>query len=473
MNYPFGPFAPDLSELNSGVAAVARNVYPGLNSYTPVLAADTPYSDALGESPRGLFLARKQNGTFVALAGTASKLYRLDGTSWTEIGSGFSVPTDELWSGAQFGTNFIFTNFTDGPQVYDLEAGGSTSALGGSPPAARYVDVIEDYLVLASLDTDAFAIAWSDTNDATNWTTGNSGSQSFPDGGRVQNFAGAAGLVIQETVKRRMIHSPGSAEVFQFAKVEEAKGTIAPYSVIKFGPWLGHLSEDGFWFNDKNISAGRITKHFFDNVDRSRLFSVIGSFDPNRPIFYWLGRTTSAETYDFGVMYNWQADKWSELVTSDILMMSNMATTNMTLEQIAALFASLEVITPSLDSRVWQGGRPVFGIINSDFELCFFEGDALEATLETGEVQIFPGRRSLTRSIRPLVNTTSAVSYVKRRERTADSFTASSESSMQTSGECPMKVGGRYQRYGVRIPAASTWNHATGVEVKATQLGQR
>jgi hypothetical protein len=473
MMIPFGEFAPDLAELGSSVSAVALNVYPALNSYTPVLGADTAYSDALPAAPRGLFLGRKQNGTFVAFAGTAATLQRLDGTSWTEIGSGFAVPTDEFWSFTQFGQYVIATNIVDGPQVYDIEAGGTTSALGGSPPNARFVDVIEDYVVLASLDTDAFAIAWSDTNDAANWTTGNSGSQSFPDGGRVQNFAGAAKRVVQETVHRQMIHAPGSAEVFQFTKVEQAKGTISPYSVIKFGPWMAYLAEDGFWFNDKNISAGRITKYFFDNIDRTRLFSVIGSFDPNRPIFYWLARTTGAETYDFGLMYNWQADRWSQINPEEVLLVSNMATTNMTLEQIAALFASLEVITPSLDSRVWQGGRPVFAVINSDFELCFFEGDAMEATLETGMTQHFPEHKALIRSIRPAVNTSAAMCYVKRKERLADSFTTSAESSMQTSGECPMKVSGRYIRHGVRIPAASTWSNIQGVEVKATRLGLR
>lgn len=474
MRLAFGSFEPDKAELDSNVCAVATNVYPALNSYIPVLGADSPYSDALPAAPLGLFLARKENGTFVDLACTQTAIYRLDGTSWTEIGSGFTGPsTDELWSGAQFGNYFIFTNINDGPQKYDLEAGGTTAALGGTPPDARYVDVIEDYVVLASLSTDAFAIAWSDTNNPENWTTGNSGSQSFPDGGRVQNFAGAAKLVIQETVKRQMIHAPGSAEVFQFAKVEEAKGTIAPYSVIKFGPWLAYLAEDGFWFNDKNISAGRTTEYFFDNIDRTRIFSVIGSFHPSLPIFFWLGRTTGNDTYDFGLMYNWQADRWAQLTATDILLVSNSATTNMTLEQIAALFASLEVITPSLDSRVWQGGRPVFGIINDSFELCFFEGDALEATLETGEMQIFPGYRSLTRSIRPLVDTSSAVAYVRERERQADAMVKSSEATMRTSGECPMKVSGRLKRYGVRIPAAASWNHVQGVELKATQLGLR
>lgn len=473
MRQLWGDFAPDLAELDAGVAAVALNVYPGLNSYSPVLAADTPYSDALPEAPRGLFLARKQNGTFVALAGTDGTLQRLDGNTWTEIGSGFNVPVDEFWSGTQFGTTFIFTNITDGAQKYSIEAGGSISALGGSPPAARFVDVIEDYVVLASLSSDAFAIAWSDTNDAEDWSAGNSGSQSFPDGGRVQNFAGAAGLVIQETTIRRMIHAPGSAEVFQFAKVEQAKGTISPYSVIKFGPWVAYLAEDGFWFNDKNISAGRLTKYFFDNVDRTRLFSVLGSFDPTKPIFYWLARTSDDDTYNFGLVYNWQADKWAELSTTDILMVSNMATTNLTLEQIAAMFPTLEDITPSLDSRVWQGGRPVFGIINSTFELCFFEGDALEATIETGERQLIPNRRAMVTAVRPLIDASAAVVRVGRRERQADARVWSDEAAMQTSGTCRTRTSGRLFRFRMRVPAATSWLHSQGVEIEAAAQGMR
>lgn len=477
MRLPAGEWLPDVAEMDTStqegpIAAVARNVYPGANSYLPVPGADTPYATALPAAPYGLYMAEKEAGSFDAFAGTQTKLYKYVAAAPVEVGSGYSVPDDELWAFAQFGNSLIATNITNGPQVFDIEAGSSFSALGGSPPAARYVDVIEDYVVLASLSTDAFAIAWSDTNDATNWTTGNSGSQTFPDGGRVQNFSGAAGLVIQERAVRQMIHTPGSAEVFQFSKVADARGTIAPYSLIRFGNEVGYLADDGFWFAGENIGANKVNNFFFASVDRSRLFSVLGAIDPSRPIFYWLARTTAAATYDFGLMYNWKSRRWSEL-DADILMAANIATPGVTLEELGAAYPDLETVPYSLDSRVWQGGRPVFGIIDADYKLAFFEGDNLEATFETGERQFNPNGRSLVRSVLPHVDTSSAVVAIGKRARLADARTWSSESSMQTSGRMPVKSDGRYHRIRIRVPAGTTWTNLHGCDVDVSATGTR
>lgn len=477
MRLNLGEWLPDVAELDTAtdagpICAVARNVYPGANSYLPILGADTAYASALDAAPRGLYMVQKEDGSFKAFAGTAAKLVEYVAAVPTDRGTGYAVPDDEQWSFAQFGTSLIATNFTDGPQVIDIEAGSSFAGLGGSPPTARYVDVIEDYVVLASLGSDPFGIAWSDTNDATNWSTGNSGSQSFPDGGRVQNFSGAAGLVIQERAVRQMIHTPGSVEVFQFSKLADARGTIAPYSVIKFGDKVGYLAEDGFWFEGTNIGANKINSYFFANCDRSRLFSVKGAFDPTRPIFYWVARTTDDPAYDFGVMFNWKSGRWSEL-DYDILDMANIGTPGVTLEELAVAYPSIEDVPYSLDSRVWQGGRPVFAIINAAFELAFLEGDALEATIETGERELAQGRRTLIRSVRPLVDTSGAVIAVGRRSRQADALAWTSESAMQTSGRCPVKADGRYHRIRLRVPAASTWSHAQGFDLEAGPSGIR
>lgn len=474
---PFGDWLPDVAELDTAtdagpICAVARNVYPGANSYLPIPGADSAYASALPAAPRGLYMAQKKDGSFRAYAGTASKLYEYVSAVPTEMGTGYAVPDDEQWSFAQFGTTLIATNFADGPQYIDIEAGTSFAGLGGTPPDARYVDVIEDYLVLASLGSDPFGIAWSDTNDAADWSGGNSGSQTFADGGRVQNFSGAAGLVIQERCVRQMIHTPGSAEVFQFSKLADARGTIAPYSVIKFGEKVGYLAEDGFWFDGVNIGANRINNTFFANVDRSRLFSTKGAFDPTRPIFYWVARTTEAAVYDYGVMYNWKSDRWAEL-DYPLHDMANIATTGMTLEELAVAYSNIENVPYSLDSRIWQGGRPGFAIINSAYELAFLEGANIEATIETGERELASGKRSMVRSVRPLVDASGAVVSVGRRSRQADAFLWTDEAAMQTSGRCPVRADGRFHRVRLRVPQGATWTHASGVELDAAVSGVR
>jgi len=115
----------------------------------------------------------------------------------------------------------------------------------------------------------------------------------------------------------------------------------------------------------------------------------------------------------------------------------------------------------------------VFGVIDSALKLAFFEGDTLEATMETGDRQLAPGRRALATGVRPLVDTSSAVARIGKREREADPRVWDAEMTMQTSGVCPGRSGGRFHRFRVRIPAGTTWTHASGVEVTAQPQGGR
>lgn len=476
MRIPFAPWEPDRAELDTAVSAVAQGVLPGLNSYVPV-KGPSAYSSALPAAPTGLWLAQKSDGSFIVLAGTASNLYLLDGgtLAFTSIGSGYTVPTDELWSGAQFGTKFYATNITDGLKVYDIEAGGSFGAGTGSPPIARIVVPIEGHLWLLGLNTDPAGGQWSATEDATGWTagTGNSDVFSFKDGGRIMSAAPAAKLIIQERAVRRIIHQPGDPLVFAFDKVEDAKGTIAPYSVIPFGSAVAYLTEDGFWFNGQPIGKDRIDSWFLGQANQDRLFSVLGTYDPVRPLFYWAFRTGSGAAYDQMLVYNWKTDRWS-VVPIDLYIVSYLATPGTTLEGLDADYPDIDVDVPfSLDSRIWQGGRPVFGVIGSDLKLSFFEGDNLEATIETGERQLRAPGRTLVNWVTPLVDSSEALARAGKRERLADARTWSTEAAMQASGRCSLRSNGRYHRFRVRIPAGATWTHALGVDVESASAGLR
>ena len=478
MRVGLGDFAPDLAEQDvvdeagATVLKVALNVHPDFNSYKPIAGPDTPYSDALAANPRGLWYVQKQAGTYDILGGTQSTLQKMTAAVWASAGTGFSVPDDENWSGTQVGTKFYATNYTDGPQVYDVEAGGSFAALAGSPPTGRVIEVVNDHLMLGSTSTSAFGVSWSDTNDYTDWSSGNSSSQIFPDTGRVQAICGAASRIITERAIWQITFQPGASVVFTFDKIEQAKGTISPSSVVKVGNTFGYLAEDGFWFNGEAIGEGRVNDYFLNRIDRSRLFSVLGALDPIRPIIFWLARTSSSDTYDTGLMYNWQIKRWAEL-DYDILFMAAAATPGLTLEELAVLYPNLETVPYSLDSRVWQGGRPVPAIIDTAKKLAFFEGDNLEATIETGERNFFPGKLAWFDSVAPIVDTSAAVVALGGRQRQADSRTWTSEASMMASGLCKPRARTKLARIRVRIPAATTWTDIQGFDVMARPVGWR
>ncbi len=466
MRYAWPDFKPDLADVDTKVSGLMTNVIPGANSYRP-LAGPAPYSDALAADPRGQWLARTSAGDAIQLAATASNIYKLSGTSWGSIGDSYTLSTDEFWAGVQFGIYFYWNSADDGLQKYDLDAGGSISAVGGNSQAAKHMDVVEEYLVYGNTATSPREIEWSATNDGDTYGSGNSGSQIFPDGGPISAICGATNLVIQENIIRRMVPDPEGA-IFQFEKLEQSRGSIAPQSVIRFGATIAYLAEDGFWlrseFESEAIGQNAVNRHFLSVVNENQLYTVLGRNDPSRPLFWWHYRTGETSTYDRALIYNWAVKKWAD-VEMDVLFASESATAGITLEQLSALYPDLETVPYSLDSRVWLGGRPIYAVIDTDRKLAFLDGDNLAATLRTGKMQLLQGQRARLRGVRPMINNTAATAATRAWNRLGDSASFSSATSQQPSGLVPLNKGGRYHQIEMQVAAAAVWSHSQGLEV--------
>ena len=133
---------------------------------------------------------------------------------------------------------------------------------------------------------------------------------------------------------------------------------------------------------------------------------------------------------------------------------------------------NLDSINIALDTDFWSGGQLYLGAIDSNFKAAIFSGTENEGTLETRELELFPGHRSSITNIRPIVDATSTVT-VKSRERLADTATESSSSTMVSSGDNPVRQSGRYFKIKVITPSGSVWSHAQGVDINATKIGLR
>lgn len=481
MKIPVAEWLPDVAELDAGVASVARNVFPAANSYQPIKRA-TAYSGVMevGATPCGLGVGNTQLGAFKVIGGSTNKLWLLDGTVWDEAGSGYSATTDERWSFTQFGTAFLAGNINTALQVIDLDGGTTFSSVTGSPPKARFWDTVSDFVIAAGLESNPQAVQWSGINDYESWTPGTdlSDIQEFPDGGRIMNVTGAGEIIVQERKLRRMIRAPGSGLAFTFQEITAARGTIAPFSVIKYGGGIAYLAEDGFWFNDQPIGKGKVDKYFLSQADNSLLYSVIGTFDPTGPRLIWIYKSGAAEYYDKGLVYDWSLGRWSDFDTGaygdigGLWDISNLGTPGLSLEDLDALYATLEDVEYSLDSRVWLGGRPVLAGLGSEGKLVFFEGANALATMETGEAELIPGYRSLITAARPLVESSACTVQIGKRDRLADTRTWGTAADMVTSGRNPVRASGRYLRLRATVPAGETWTHFQGFDIPDTNVSK-
>jgi hypothetical protein len=251
---PFADWRPDISNYQGTYSQTAQNVVPRGDGYGP-FEDFVAFTSALPAPCRGFFYARKSDGTIAVFAGTATRLYQLNNTTftWTDVSQGgaaySSLPSTDHWQFAQFGNDVIAVQANVVPQVFDTTSSTAFATLGGSPPQARYIAVVGSFVVLSGLLSTPYRIQWSGLNAITTWTAGVNSSdfQDFPDGGIVRGVAGGEfGIIFQETAMRQLVYTPGSPVIFTIERLTEDKGLMAPYSLIRAANQIFFLAPQGF-----------------------------------------------------------------------------------------------------------------------------------------------------------------------------------------------------------------------------------
>jgi len=132
---------------------------------------------------------------------------------------------------------------------------------------------------------------------------------------------------------------------------------------------------------------------------------------------------------------------------------------------------NLDALTVSLDDFE-TANRPKIAFVDDGHLLGYFTGDNLEATLTTAE-QTGVQSRMFIRGLYPITDAPSAYGSVGRRENLNATASYTSETLINTQGMCPQRASARHARAKVRIPAATNWTYATGVEPDYTAEGKR
>lgn len=407
----FGEWLPDRDPLDNPGIVECKNLVP--DTYYRPMRGLTPLGTAMTEACLGAFSGKDDSGASFNFAGTADKMYQLDGSDWTQINTLFATSAENRWHFDRFGDLIIATNRDDAIQKFDLGSDSAFSTLSGSPPKAKHIGVVRDFLVLSNLDTGANIVKWSGINDATEWTTGvgESDSQVIPEGGPIKGFQGGEyGLVFQENQIVRMDYQ-GPPYGFSFEKIEDNIGTIAAGSVIKRGIYTYFLDQNGFYVTDgshaKPIGGTKIDKYFFQKLDQQFLYKISSTIDPINKVVIWayVGIDSLDEQPNWLIMFNWETGRWSEAEAS-LETLFNSLSTGVTLDDLDALYADLDSIDVSLDSRLFQGGSLILAAVDTNHKLAAFTGDILEAVIKTGFVEISPMRFTLLQEVWPEIDGT-------------------------------------------------------------------
>lgn len=456
-----GPYRPDVADTNPGISRYALNLTMRADaqgvSYHPRKSLQVATSStALPAAPRGAIAVVAQSGAFKGYFGTAGTLQSLDNDfGFTEIGTGYTLTAGHNWGFCQYGDHLIATNTTDGMFQWNIESGGSVTAISGAPDA-RSVFFWAEMVIALDCDGDNRLMRNSSPGSYTNWTTRGAQKSPFADGeglmgGGVLNEGQAA--VIQRA-GTHILTVTGTDRIFRRDKVSDV-GALNPECIVQ-APGAVY-----FWDSSgpqritaqgvEAIGAGKIALTYAEIMDATTL---TGAYDPERRQVVWRIDANNLVVYDI-------ATGEFMPVEDDTSAIVKMASTALTLEGLDA-FGTLDSLPYSLDSAAWQGGKPRLAALDAAYKFGFFDGDSLEAVADTSTLT---DRVSMLASwCEPVTDAEGVTVTLGVRDRLADAVSWKDPASMVASGRVPLRGRGKALTMRVTIPAGAVWTYLRGIE---------
>lgn len=483
----FAEWMPDAADRESGLTE-AKGVVARAGSYAPLSSPVQIEIDGTPAALDGDCLGAAQfwdSEASVPFAGDASKLYRLISSAVTDVSKagGYSLSDDNVWDFAQFGANIVAVSENENPQLYTLGSSTDFADLSGSPPQARCVGRIGDHLFLGHDST----VTWSAFNDITDWTADpgtQAGSQTLDQaGGRVQAIVGGLipSAIFQERQIRRVLFTGGST-IWDFGQeaAETRRGALATHAVVQVGRLIFYASEEGFyvWDGQQSIPIGenKIDRYFLGNLNFPQRHRISAAYDSTNKAVVFGYPAGSATTPSEQLIYSLTDRKWTR---DDVPMQTllGLPQPGFTLETLNQFFGSTDIENwdLSLDSPQLREGASLLAGVDDENTFVLFSGDARQATIDTIETELQPGRRGRVSQLWPIVDVASVASVTARvgaRSRPGGTVSFGANTVMNVAGFCPVRTDDRFLRARVRIAAGANWRRAEGVHFAGRLSGR-
>ena len=449
----------------------ANNVYPLTVGYGPFpLSAD--YSSAASEDLNNVVAAKFELETQL-FAGGATKLFKFNPATagLTNVSKSGGYSSTERWSFTQFGDAILASNNTAKIQAWYVGTSTAFADVSATAPIAKFITVVRDFVVAANISGTPNKLQWSDINDETDWVSGGASQadyQLIAEGGNITGITGGEfGIVLLERAIYRMSYI-GSPLFFQFDAISRNLGCNTAGSVTQYGPNTYFLADDGFYMCDgtnvMNIGNDKVDEYFYDNMAIAQQDTISAAVDPVRNIVVWNYPNTNGGRSL--LIYNWLVKKWSSADTTSEYIVS-LASSTIALEGLDA-YGTIDSLPASLDSRIWSGGKFLFGGADGA-KIITFTGQNSTASIVVGEMEF--GYNSVVTNGRAQIDNGACTMAIASRKELDDAVNYSSTVTQNSDGRCPLRSYGRYHR--IKVIPTGTWNHAISVDVDYTQSGGR
>lgn len=473
---PFGEWLPDQAALGNPGVLTAKNVFPFGSGYLPVPAlSDT--TGALDARPRGFIQARDRDLSVLQYAGDAAKLYQNISGVWTNRskGGGYTTADGEAWEFTPWKNKVLATNFSDSPQQITMGATAFSDLT--TDFKARHITSIRDFVVVANTtdSTDGTVpsrMRWSAFNDETNWTVSASTLSDYQDlkiAPIERIFGGEFGVILSTESVWRMSFI-GAPVVFQFDEVLPGIGVISPGAAARDGDTVYFLSDQGFFAllhgtQAQPIGANKIDRYVLGDLDVAHAARISAVADNRSHRVFWAypGAGNVGGRPNRIVVYDRSLDRWS-LIEEDVELLFRGGSTGWDLDtNIDDADIPLDAEFPNFDSRFYIGGAAQIGAFDGSFKMGFFEGPPMTATIETRELELHSGHRSMLNAFRPLSTGGAVTADVGTRSRQIDAVEYGPTAALSATGRFTQRANARYHR--LRFNFSGDWQEAIGMQI--------
>lgn len=485
---PFGEWLPDQPALENAGATEAKNVIADVRGYRPFRNLNA-LSGALISRCLGAFSATDKNGANYTYAGDAAKLYRLVDTAMTDASKagGYALSAAGIWEFASWGETVIAVSIDAPVQTITLGGTGFGDLVTSArKPSAHHIAIVREFVVLGNINESIdgavpHRVWWSAANNAADFQPSNTTEANFQDlaggGGPVMKVVGGEyGVIVQRRAIVRMSYE-GPSVIFRFDEVDRNRGAIAGGAVASLGNTVFFISDDGFYAFDGSASTpigkGKVDATFLADLDHAYIERMSAAVDPVNSVVVWAypGSGNSGGAPNRLILYHWPTGRWSRAEIETEFLFRGIST-GYSLDGLDSVSASLDALPASLDDPLWKGGALNLAAFTSAHRLGFFTGNPLAATIETGEIQMFEGKRAFLRSVRPYVDGAGAPSVqIGTRDLPGDQVVWSAQTAVNAFGSAEIRSSARFHR--VRVNVANGFTHATGIDAEARPEGVR
>lgn len=466
MKLGYGEFKPDVGGPNSGVATTADNVLPQASAaglgYGPMPGLVTATgAEALSAAPKGMISALKADGSYAVIAATDTTIEMMDSSyQWSDIETG-RTGVDELdTSFAQFGKYVLNTNTVDGFKAYDVDAGGSNSAVSAAP-AARQVFVTNNLVVACGVASNNRRMQSSAIGDHTNWTTQGADGVTFPDGGALiggRDMKSGAAVLFQENAIRLMQFTGAGATLYTISKVADGRGAVSDRAIVAFDGMCFFVATDGIYKFSlgggiEPIGAEKVNRWLAGLVSASDYAKIVAAVDPFQKVVWF-------QLPNIGKLlgYDWQLNVFfTATVTTTYL--SRIATPGISIDSVSD---SIDSVGQAIDSRVWSGGGLLFGALDGSYKFATFSGSSLEATLQTCDTALPQG--VMVNWCTPDSDAQGSLIYLGVSDNRYTDLTWKEAATKRPSGRAGLRGFGKVFALKEVIPAGENWTFANGMD---------